>query len=499
MTHTPGFEDYGKELFVASAAEIKPLGVHLAAHLPARIFPPGTTPAYSNYATALAGYIVERVSGKPFAEYVDEFIFRPLGMSHSTFAQPLPKTLEPLMSKGYRLGSGKTEPFELINPTPAGAMSATGADMARFMIAHLQEGRFGDQQILRPETVRLMHARQRGWNPPANGFALGFYEESRNGRRIIGHAGDTMWFHTDLHLLPEAGLGFYVSYNSAGRAEVSPRTFLWERFLDRYFPYAPPSTVSPPGAAEDARSVSGPYLVSRRSDTGFLRLVYLLSQVSVAPQDDGTIEIQGLIDLNGQPKRWREIGPLTFREMNGQEVVLFRRGGTGRMQMMIPYPFFEFERPVWFEDKRLLLPVGIATLVVLLLALLLWPLGALVRRHYRRPLSLEAPERRLRRLARLVCALDLVVLLGFAGVAVLGTQDVTLLSRKLDPWLRLLQILGFLGVAGTLVVLYSVFRAWSSRERRVWSKLGESLIALACLGFIWLVLVGRLLHVGGVY
>jgi hypothetical protein len=499
MTHTPGFEDFAKDLFVANASQFEPLGEYLADHIPARIFPPGTIPAYSNYATALAGYIVERASGKPFADYIDEFIYQPLGMSHSTFAQPLPKSLEPLMSKGYRLGSGKPQSFELVNASPAGAMAGTGADMARFMIAHLQEGRFGDKQILRPETARMMHARQRGWDPPALAMALGFYEESRNGVRIIGHGGDTMWFHSDLHLIPEAGVGFFVSYNSAGRAEVSPRTFLWEKFLDRYFPYAPPAAAPPPSAADDVRAVSGPYLGSRRSDSGFVRLVYLLSEPNVTPRPDGGILISDLKDTNGQPKAWQPIGPLTFREIGGQDLILFRRNAAGRMQMMLPYPFFEFERPSWLEDKRILLPVAIVTLAVLLLALILWPVGALVRRHYRKPLSLEGRERHLRLFTRLVCALDLAVLLGFALVVVLGLQDITMFSPKLDPLLRVLQVMGVVAVAGTLVVLYNAFRAWSSRERRVWSKLGESLIALACLGFVWLVFVGKLLHVGPLY
>jgi CubicO group peptidase (beta-lactamase class C family) len=58
MTHTPGFEEAIKDLFVARPEDLIPLGRYLSTHMPARIFPPGTTPAYSNYATALAGYIV---------------------------------------------------------------------------------------------------------------------------------------------------------------------------------------------------------------------------------------------------------------------------------------------------------------------------------------------------------------------------------------------------------------------------------------------------------
>ena len=257
MTHTPGYEDYVNDLFTTDPKSVQPLGKHVATHQPHRICPPGATPAYSNYATALAGYIVERVSGKPFEAYIEEFITRPLGMAHATFRQPLPPDLEPLMSKGYRLGSGKAEKYELVNPSPAGAMAASGGAMARFMIAHLQDGRYENVQILKPETAQLMHARQRGHSPDMSAMCLGFYEESRNGHRIIGHGGDTQWFHSDLHLVPDAGLGFFVSYNSAGKGEISGRTMLWESFLDRYFPYEPPAASPVPSAAADIRAVSG--------------------------------------------------------------------------------------------------------------------------------------------------------------------------------------------------------------------------------------------------
>ena len=105
MTHTPGFEEQVKDLITQNSGAPN-LGQYLKTHIPARIYPPGTVPAYSNYATAVAGYIVERVSGRPFDEYVAENIFKPLNMTHSTFTQPLPSNLAPLMSNGYRLGFG---------------------------------------------------------------------------------------------------------------------------------------------------------------------------------------------------------------------------------------------------------------------------------------------------------------------------------------------------------------------------------------------------------
>jgi len=255
LTHTPGFEEQVKDLFSDGPAP-PALGDYMRAHVPRRIYPPGTTPAYSNYGASLAGYIVERVSGRPLGDYIDENIFKPLGMAHSTFTQPLPAALAPNMSNGYKLGSDDPEPFEVVGPWPAGSLSSTAADMSRFVIAHLQDGRFGDAQILRPETAKLMHSRLFAMDPAANAMAHGFYEEPRNGHRIIGHAGDTTCFHSDLHLVLDAGVGFFVSYNSGGRGEGSPRTELWEAFLDRYFPYAPPDEPATASAKQDADSLA---------------------------------------------------------------------------------------------------------------------------------------------------------------------------------------------------------------------------------------------------
>ncbi|MGH7012121.1 MAG: serine hydrolase domain-containing protein, partial [Caulobacteraceae bacterium] len=101
MTHTPGFEDVYQDQGVSKPAYLTSLGAYLKAHVPERIYPPGEVPAYSNYGAVLAGYIVARLSGEPFDEYIQRHIFAPLDMAHSTFAQPLPAAMRPFMSQGY--------------------------------------------------------------------------------------------------------------------------------------------------------------------------------------------------------------------------------------------------------------------------------------------------------------------------------------------------------------------------------------------------------------
>src|SRR5438132_11680497 len=135
-------------------------------------------------------------------------------MEHTTFAQPLPPELKSLMSNGYQLASSPAGSFEVVQAWPAGSVSTSAMDMTRFIIAHLQDGQFNGARIVKPETAELMHSRQFSAHPAMTAMALGFYEESRNGHRIIGHAGDTVSFHTALHSIPDAGSGLLVPPHS---------------------------------------------------------------------------------------------------------------------------------------------------------------------------------------------------------------------------------------------------------------------------------------------
>jgi CubicO group peptidase (beta-lactamase class C family) len=493
MTHTPGFEETDKELFLPDVKDLRPLDDYLKTHLPHRIFPPGTTPAYSNYATSLAGYIIQRASGQPYDDYIESHILKPLGMTHTTFRQPLPDALKPLLSNGYTVASKPARPFEVVQPWPAGSSSVSANDMTRFMIAHLQDGEFEGVQILRPETARLMHSRQFENHPRLNGMALGFYEETRNGHRIIGHGGDTICFHSDLHLIPDAGLGFFLSYNSAGKGEISARSAVWNEFMDRYFPYTTPAATAVANT-EDARMVSGDYIISRRSQTTILSVLTVLGELKVSQNSDGTISAAAFKDLNGQPKRFREIAPLLFREVDGQSLAAFKRDDSGRLILAFDFPFMVFQKARWYDRSLINMSILIGALAVLVLTLLLWPVAALVRWHYGRTLELSPAERRWRLLVRIVCAVDLAFALAWVAALSGGFDDPAKLNRGLDPVLRIIQLAGWLGVLGTLLALYNHFRSWRNRDRWWWSKLQDSGIALACLGFAWFVLHWNMLH-----
>lgn len=497
MTHTAGFEDVNRGLMPASPRGLG-LRRYLKRELPRRIFPPGALVAYSNYGCGLAGYIVQRVSGEPFDQYVQRHIFKPLGMDHSTFRQPLPPALAPLMSRGYRTASADSpQPFELVNPAPAGAMTTTAQDMARFMIAQLQDGRYGSARILQPATARLMHSPQYAPAPDMPGFDLGFYQEDRNGLRIIGHAGDTMLFHSDLHLLLGKDVGLFVSFNSRGGpgalATLSLRRAIFHAFLDRYFPAPLPAPSSPPPSArKDAVRVAGWYQSTRRNDSA-LRLFNLLSQYHVAATADGGLTVSPLLDdLAGKPLHWRETEPLHYRQAHGRDRLRFVTDATGHVRYWtttyIPAVML-FQRVPAARSKGTVLPLLGLSMLIVLLALLGWGPGHWLRQHYGAPLVLPSPQRRWRLLSRLGALLLCADVTGWLLLAAaIGTHPALLLQGGAAVWMELLYVLGVLTLIGVVAVVWHTANGWWHRERRLGVRLGDTALACAALYLGWFIL-----------
>jgi CubicO group peptidase (beta-lactamase class C family) len=488
MTHSTGYEETIKDLFLNDIKNLVPIEVYLRAHMPARIFPPGVTPAYSNYATTMAAYIVERVSGQKFDDYVDEHFFKPLNMHYATFRQPLPDNLKPYMSQGYILGSGEPKPFEVVQVSPAGSLSASAVDMTHWMIMHLQNGKYGDVQILKPETAIQMHSRQEGWPASMHAMCLGFYEQSENGHRSIGHGGDTVSFHSDMHLLLNDNVGIFLSVNSLGRDQGDMRGTFFNRFMDRYFPETPANEPKVSTAAQDAQAVAGIYMVSRRFETNILAVTGVLGETEIAVDPkDNTIFSPDMKGLDGQPKHFREISAGVYRSLDGKDKLAFTKDAIGRPVFYIDYPFMVFLRVDSLFDKKgfNFFVIGFS-LTVIALTILLWPIAAMFRSHYAKPLMLDGGAKRLRLLVRLDCIAALVFIVGF--VAILnGLESLKVSAEGLDIWIHMLQVVGVLTGFGALLALLNAVKSWGDSAQWVWYKIWSTLQAIACVGFFWFI------------
>ncbi len=220
MNHRGGFEEGLKDILWTNPHGVPSTEAYLKEHKRPMLFAPGEVPAYSNYGAALAGYIVERISKEPYERYIERHILVPLGMTHTSFDQPLPERFAAAVSKGYRTASAPPGPYELIVTRPAGSGTTTLADMSRFMLAHLQDGHFGDTEILQADTAKRMHSPSQEAPPGFATMAHGFFRELHNGRTVIGHGGDTIFFHNEFDLLPAEGVGIDFTFNSRGRGEA---------------------------------------------------------------------------------------------------------------------------------------------------------------------------------------------------------------------------------------------------------------------------------------
>jgi CubicO group peptidase (beta-lactamase class C family) len=498
MTHTPGFEERIKDLIIPEGTPFDPLDVYLKKWVPTRIFAPGTTPAYSNYATSLAGYIVARASGLSFDDYVDQHILAPLGMEHSTFRQPLPERLQPFMANGYaRASEGKAKPFEVVVAAPAGSQASSGADMARFMIAHLQKGVFGEGRILKAETAEQMHTTALTVLPRVDRMVLGFYEQNRNGRHIISHAGDTAWFHSDLYLFLDDNIGLFISLNSAGKegAAGKIRKAVFEQFADRYLPGPTfDGKVDPQTATEHARMMTGLYQVSRRLETSFFRLLGLAGPVKVFTNADGTISVSIATNVAGEPIKWREVEPFVWRDVDGKSFLSAQvtDGRVTRFAFEWVSPFMVFEPMPASISPAWLTPALVAGLIALFLTMLAWPISALTRRHYGVTYGLTGGDAVAHRWIRIAstAVIALFIIWGVMVSLIAGDQMASATADALLWIVQLLSVIVFFGAAAVGVWNASVV----VRGARKWyAKTWAVVLALTLLVMLWVALAFHLI------
>ena len=504
LTHTAGFEQIFTGSGARGASDVEPLGEYLSGNTPARVRPPGEVTSYSNYGMSLAGHVVEEASGMPFERYVEQNVTDPLGMKSTTAAQPPAPGLQDRLATGYEVEGGEPAAgsFEYIDEAPAGSVSTTATDMARFMISHLQDGRYGDARILEGATAKEMHAKQFSNDPRLDGMALGFYEQTTNGERVIGHGGNLLRFHALAALLPERNVGIFVAYNSYGEGGDFAEYELMEAFMDRYYPEPRALAAEPSaeGASRDAERVAGGYRSTRSNETGFEKVLSLLGPASVTANEDGSITTSGVSsrgDLAGGEQRWVQDGPLLFRAEGGDEHLAFRGDGEGRVTYLSgdADPASAFERLPFYESARLHLGLLAGSLAVFGLTALAWPAGAAISRRYERrnrklygepdgePKRDTKAARLARPLAWAVCALALFFV---AGMAMVFSNPGGALFFGDSPLLVAVLALPYLVAALVVGVVVYAILSWRRRYWGLFGRLHYSLVALAALAFVGL-------------
>lgn len=482
-THTAGFEEELHDFGSDKSGKL-PLSIRdfLIRNQPNRFAAPGKALAYSNYGITVIGYIVQRVSGEPFADYVQHHIFTPLGMTHSTFKQPLPPGFS--ASLGYLTTEAPDTGFEGVTEAPAGGLSSTAADMAIFGQMLLNHGTLNDKQILEPSSVTTLFTPQFTPAPGVNPWNLGFYTERRNGIDFIGHGGDLLADHSRLWLDPARNLVFFISYNSAKSANIA-REELFQAFVDRYLPRSATHPAYLKLSQKELAPYTGEYLSSRREDTTKFRLFSLNDIRKIEATKDGDLTISSAKDFHGHLLHFHPIGNDSFYEEQTQNTLHFERDTHGNI---IGYATPSHADRVSFAERSSILG-PLATLPLLtMLAVCIAPIVRTFRRVFQPSRPALAPQpgtiwvTRPLQLAALACLAVMAYLIflikrfdNISSFYQIGHLDNYFVGQNVLTVIALLAI-----VAGVISGVTTL-----RRKLRLITKLKFVLVTLSCLYFVW--------------
>jgi len=464
LTHTAGFEDQLSNLYRFGPNDALPLAEYVVRKLPARVYPPGKIIGYSNYGAALAGYIIEQVTGMPYEQYIEENILAPLQMHRSTIRQPVPAEWMPDLALGHYPGlSGPLPLHEYFPSAPVVGLTATVTDIAKFMIAHLQEGRYGETRILQAATAQEMQRQQFTHDSRLPGVTYGLVEWTRNGQRLLWHGSSTGFFEGMIFLLPEHNVGAFIVYNRKTPFETG-REFR-QAFLDHYYPVAP-KTQTRTGDPALAREFAGAYRESRWSYSRADKFIYMFTRYhTMKATADGKLNLDGVAYVA------TETG--VFQAVDGDGILIFNREDSH-------YGFYDYDphkvfiRLAWYETRPFHLSILIGCGLLFVSALFAGSLGR-VPEHAPWIIG-EA-----RSIFQWIGAFNLLYPVGMLGIGV------TVLIDAL-PDLSFLAPLFIVGLIGGLIA--AILLAGTAWRGRYWSRarrIHYTLVALAgCVFAGWL-------------
>jgi hypothetical protein len=475
INHTAGFDERAIGMARLDQTNVPALSAYLAERMPPQVLEPRSQISYSNHGCALAGYLVELASGEPYGSYVRDHIFAPLGMTHSSMEWNA--GLAPDIAQGYQVAGGrlKAVPFDHICIPPAGGMLSSGADMARFMIAHLQNGQYGDARILQESTAIEMHRKQYEQDSRlGEGLAVGFFTGTRNGHRFIEHGGDLNGFASTIWIMPDDGIGIF---SSCTVDDGALRGAIVGQFMDRYF--ADPGKPDVKANADFAPSLkkyTGKYRSNRFARLSLEKLATLMEQFSVTADDKGNVLFKA---PGGSPVTYIATDNDVLVDPRTGNKIVFRAGNDGAVTHLL-LGAGALERLKWYEESQWhFLFIGVA-LALFASATLCWPLAYVARR--RRPNATRRAPAYFRVTAWFFAALGLFLLVMLG--ATLMNLDKWEFTYGMPQRMSLLLLIPPVLVVGAALLAINTLVVWWQGYWSGWSRLHYTLVTAACAGLV---------------
>src|SRR5260221_5248239 len=219
LEHTAGFDDMEpSEVYnVHDRYDFPLLEVFNRFRKPQSVrWPPGTRMSYSNPGNAIAGYLIEKTTGKPFDQYIRETFLRPMGMEHADY--PFTEANKALLATAYEGSPPKPSGYPFIYLRPAGDLKASPGELAKLVQFLLRRGKAGDAQLVNTESILRMEAPETTL-AAKKGLRLGYglcnYSSVEGGVVTHGHDGGIDGFISSYRYMPEQNWGYVILLTSA--------------------------------------------------------------------------------------------------------------------------------------------------------------------------------------------------------------------------------------------------------------------------------------------
>jgi CubicO group peptidase (beta-lactamase class C family) len=471
LVHTAGFDSRIIGRQVHDPKELIPLKDYLSSRMPRRIRPPGEVSIYSEHGYALAGLLIEEISGSPFDAYMHDNIFLPLDMGRSTFdwSQELASSL----ATGYGLAGTSLEPVlrDLRQTVPASMLVTTASDSARWMLALLNEGTFEGQRILSSESSSLILSQQFTHHPSMAGRSFGLREGDRYEPSELFQAGSSSGFSSAVVLVPKWRLGLFVAANR----QISVWGLI-DALLQPFVGRA--STPEPPEPELDADSpsgVAGYYREAGVSQNSIEKLATLIRQDRCSESPEG--------DLVLRSRRFRPAEePMLYRAVESGEPLALVAGEAKTWYLAFSWGLME--KVSWFESRPVQLALWIL-FAAIFLAASTWPTS-----RFPRSQAVLTPTDAFLPRWPLLCAtvaalfhLTFLITLAATLAWALG-EGAQSLAFGVPIAIRLVLCLPLVGAALTVPTLLGVARAWQIRSWTFGHRLRLTLTLVTLLLFL---------------
>lgn len=488
LQHTDGFGPKDLASQSLNADDLQPLGTTLSKVIRSPQYEPGSLIAYGGVGTALAGYLLEQVSGDRFEDHIATSFFEPLDMTHSTFYQDMPPefqgNLAPIYIYEEDSDSYTPAPYLYLNTTPTGGLSAAPLDMAHFVIALLNDGRYMDAQILSPRSAQAMLEGQFSPSPDFPGVTYGFLEHFYKGQRGLMRDGSGLRTRAQVYVLPEHNIGYVYVQNTSGDEVIDA---INEAFIDTFYPAPDKPFVT--ASSNDNRIYAGNYRSVQTDEYTLMKsgsLLYGELRVEANPDNSLTITPTVFGDIYGGfegSNRWVEIAPQVFQRTDRERYITFRQDEKSQKFYLISGSGYHgaYYKLNWYEASTVQFIWSGLCIFVMLSALVIWPFGLLIGRKEKSLLA---------NLARWVGSLSsLLLLTGHFGGLYTGfikqIADLPTVAFGISTLLAAMLGVTLCGAILGLATPVFALLAWKDGHWSIWGRIHYSVLAVSALAFVW--------------